>query len=114
MQSKQHWNAVYASKSTDGVSWFQAHALRSLQLIQCTGVATSASIIDVGGGASTLVDDLLGQRYSAVTVLDLSETALTAAQQRGRVITREALLRYGRRWPFRRFSRLSRASDPFD
>jgi SAM-dependent methyltransferase len=82
MEKKQHWNDVYTTKSTNAVSWFQEHADQSLRLIQGTGIARSASIIDVGGGASTLVDDLLHSGYSALTVLDLSAAALAAAQRR--------------------------------
>ncbi|MGX5660908.1 class I SAM-dependent methyltransferase [Castellaniella ginsengisoli] len=82
MQSKEHWDTVYASKSSDHVSWFQPHAKLSLRLIKETGVPADASIIDVGGGASTLVDDLLDSSFSNITVLDLSATAMTAAQQR--------------------------------
>lgn len=82
MQLKEHWEHVYSTKPVDSVSWFQAHAEQSLRLIQATGVPLSASIIDVGGGASTLVDDLLHRRYSAITVLDLSAAALIAAKTR--------------------------------
>ncbi len=82
MQSKEHWENVYTSKTSDRVSWFQTHAKLSLQLINETGVLTDASIIDVGGGASTLVDDLLDSGFSKITVLDLSATALATAQQR--------------------------------
>lgn len=82
MHSKAHWDRVYSAKPIDTVSWFQEHALQSLRLIRDTGLPVSASIIDVGGGASTLVDDLLLQGYSAITVLDLSAAALTAAKAR--------------------------------
>ena len=82
MQSKEHWDRVYATRPTESVSWFQAHAEQSLRLIRGTGVPRSGSIIDVGGGASTLVDDLLTDGYSALTVLDLSASALSAAKQR--------------------------------
>jgi 2-polyprenyl-3-methyl-5-hydroxy-6-metoxy-1,4-benzoquinol methylase len=82
MDTKKHWDRVYTTKSADAVSWFQAHADQSLRLIRDTGVATSAPIIDVGGGASTLVDDLLHSGYSALTVLDLSAAAIAAAQRR--------------------------------
>ncbi len=82
MQSREHWESVYSSKPTDGVSWFQAHADQSLRLIKDTGVPLSAAIIDVGGGASTLVDDLLRSGYSNLTVLDLSAAALGAAKAR--------------------------------
>lgn len=82
MQSKEHWEHVYTTKSTAEVSWFQEHAEQSVHLIEQTGVAKNASLIDVGGGASTLVDDLLGKGYSDISVLDLSETALAAAKKR--------------------------------
>lgn len=82
MKSKEHWEQVYTMKSETGVSWFQEHALKSVQLITQTGVAKDASIIDVGGGASTLIDDLLAEGYRQVTVLDLSETALAASRAR--------------------------------
>jgi len=82
MQSKEHWEQVYATKPATGVSWFQEHARRSVQLIRQTGVARDAGIIDVGGGASMLVDDLLAEGYSKLTVLDLSEAALATAKSR--------------------------------
>lgn len=82
MQSKEHWENVYSTKATDSVSWYQEHPEHSLQLIRATGEPLSASIIDVGGGASKLVDELLDAGYSALTVLDLSGAALSAAQKR--------------------------------
>ena len=82
MQSKEHWERVYSTKSTDAVSWYQPHADHSLQLIEATGVPRTASIIDVGGGASTLVDDLLARDYQGITVLDLSAAALHSAKDR--------------------------------
>ena len=82
MQSKAHWERVYETKPTDAVSWFQVHADLSLQMIRQTGVDRTAAIIDVGGGASTLVDDLLAAGYDNLTVLDLSSAALAAASRR--------------------------------
>jgi SAM-dependent methyltransferase len=82
MQSKQHWEGVYAAKPPERVSWYQPHAEHSLRLIRETGVAPAAPIIDVGGGASTLVDDLLDAGHAALTVLDLSAAAIAAARQR--------------------------------
>ncbi len=82
MQSKEHWEHVYATKATDTVSWYQQHAEKSLRFIQGMGVPLSAAIIDVGSGASTLVDGLLARGYSNLTVLDLSAAALRAAQIR--------------------------------
>lgn len=82
MQPKEHWENVYSTKPTDGVSWFQEHAELSLRLIRDTGAPPSSSIIDVGGGASTLVDDLLEAGYQSLTVLDLSRAALETSQKR--------------------------------
>lgn len=82
MQSKSHWESVYSTKPTESVSWFQEHADRSLKLIEQTGVAHDAAIIDVGGGASVLVDDLLAGGYTNLSVLDLSGAALRHAQAR--------------------------------
>lgn len=82
MQSKQHWEKVYETKPADAVSWFQPHAESSLDFIHATGVGKDAAIIDVGGGASTLVDDLAAEGYSDLTVLDLSAAALEAARKR--------------------------------
>ncbi len=82
MQPKQHWEEVYTTKSTEAVSWFQPHAALSLDLIRATGLDRDAAIIDVGGGASTLVDDLLADGYNDLTVLDLSIHALEAARER--------------------------------
>ena len=82
MESKAHWEHIYTSNGVREVSWFQEHAAQSIELIENTGVSLGAKIIDVGGGASTLVDDLLDQSYSAITVLDISGTALRRSQDR--------------------------------
>ena len=82
METKEHWETVYQSKPTTEVSWFQPHAALSLELIRKADVPHSASIIDVGGGASTLTDDLIADGYRRITVLDLSGNALRAAQAR--------------------------------
>lgn len=82
MENKSHWEKVYGTKATDSVSWYQEHAECSLSLIRNTGVDKAAAIIDVGGGASTLVDDLIADGYSDVSVLDLSAAALSAARRR--------------------------------
>ena len=82
MQPKNHWENVYSTKKTESVSWFQEHAEQSMRLIRGTGVPYSAGIIDVGGGASTLVDDLLRSGYRAVSVLDLAAAALSVAKAR--------------------------------
>ena len=82
MDFKAHWERVYTKKPATDVSWFQEHAYISQRLIAETGAPKSASIIDVGGGASTLIDDLLADGYQALTVLDLSSAALAAAKAR--------------------------------
>ncbi len=82
MESKDHWEKVYSTKAATEVSWFQEHAGLSLKLIEQAGIPASASIIDVGGGASTLVDDLLAKGYAQLTVLDLSAAALETAKAR--------------------------------
>lgn len=82
MPSKAHWENVYETKDATQVSWFQQHPELSLQFIEQTGVDKAGQIIDVGGGASTLVDDLLANGYEHVTVLDISGAALQIAQQR--------------------------------
>ncbi|AKJ27930.1 class I SAM-dependent methyltransferase [Caldimonas brevitalea] len=82
MQSKEHWEQVYSTKHTTSVSWFQEHARQSVDLIRRARGAEQAAIIDVGGGASTLVDDLLAEGDADITVLDLSEAALSAARAR--------------------------------
>lgn len=82
MQSKSHWENVYHTKPATQVSWFQEHAAMSLQYIRGTGVAKDGHIMDVGGGASTLVDDLLHEGYCNLSVLDISGAALLAAQKR--------------------------------
>lgn len=79
---KEHWEKVYGTKSATEVSWFQEHADVSLKLIQDSNPQSTASIIDVGGGASVLVDDLLTHGYQDVTVLDLSGAAITTAKSR--------------------------------
>ena len=82
MQDKDHWEKVYSTKAPDGVSWFQPHADMSMHLIRTSGLSHNAAIIDVGGGASTLVDDLLDDGYTNVTVLDLSVAALAESHRR--------------------------------
>lgn len=82
MTDKSHWEAVYSTKAVTSVSWFQEHAELSLRLIKCNLTDKAAAIIDVGGGASTLVDDLWASGYTHLTVLDLSSAALEKAQQR--------------------------------
>lgn len=82
MERKPHWENVYTTKATDAVSWFQPRADLSLRLIGEAGPDLDDPILDVGGGASVLVDDLLARGHRCVSVLDLSGAALRAAQAR--------------------------------
>ena len=82
LDRQAHWDNVNNGKGERGVTWFEESPAISLDLIRASGVTAGASIIDVGGGASRLVDALVAQGYTAVTVLDLSENALAAAKAR--------------------------------
>lgn len=77
-----HWQDVYQRKGEREVSWFEETPGVSLDLIRATGVKNDASIIDVGGGSSRLVDTLLAEGFGTVTVLDLSERALAVSRSR--------------------------------
>ncbi len=79
---KIHWKAVYQKKSPLEVSWYQAHLTKSLELVVESGVDKKAKIIDVGGGASTFVDDLCEKGYGNLTVLDISSEALSESKKR--------------------------------
>lgn len=82
METMSHWERVYATRSPDAVSWYQPHATLSLNLIRRIGAGPDTRVIDVGGGASTLVDDLLASGIGDVAVLDISAAALRLAQDR--------------------------------
>jgi ubiquinone/menaquinone biosynthesis C-methylase UbiE len=82
METKTHWENVYETKDATEVSWFQENPELSLQMIEQTGVDNAAQIIDVGGGASTLVDNLLARNYQNITVLDISMAALQVVKER--------------------------------
>src|SRR5258708_39498390 len=82
MKAGAHWEQIYNTIAPDGVSWYCRHLEKSLALIERAAGGSSTSIIDVGGGASTLVDDLLGHGFENVTVLDISQTALDLAKTR--------------------------------
>lgn len=79
---QQHWEHVYAAKSADQRSWFQPHLEISLALIRRIAPDLSTPILDVGAGESTLADDLLTAGYTDLTVLDISEQALTHSRAR--------------------------------
>ena len=82
MNTQSHWDKIYTQKAPDQVSWYRPHIEASLALIEETGAGPSASIIDVGSGESTLVDDLVARGYSNLTVLDISEAAVAATKKR--------------------------------
>lgn len=77
-----HWQNVYATKSETEVSWFQASPAISFEMIRAASPDRAAAIIDVGGGASRLVDALLQDGYRNLAVLDLSANALDIAKKR--------------------------------
>ncbi len=82
MQTADHWENVYRSKSFDAVSWYAPHLAQSLRLIEQLCPDKTAAIVDIGGGQSTLVDDLLSRGYLDVSVLDISGTAIEFTQRR--------------------------------
>ena len=82
MDPKEHWERVYRANGPDEVSWFEPEATLSLELIRQAAPALDAAIIDVGAGASTLVDGLLEAGYKRITLLDISSAALAQAKKR--------------------------------
>jgi len=82
MNRKEHWEQVYRNKSPLEVSWYQAEPTLSLQLITNTGLPLDATIIDIGGGASSLIDHLSERGYHKLSVLDISGKALAHAKTR--------------------------------
>lgn len=82
MNTQLHWEKVYGAKAPDEVSCFRPHLETSMSFIERSAPAHSARIIDVGGGESTLVDDLLERGYANVTVLDISGTAIGVTKAR--------------------------------
>lgn len=80
--NKSHWENVYETKNPDQVSWTQKKPQTSLDFIRSSGLGKDASIIDIGGGDSNLVDFLLEEGYKNITVLDISAKALEKAQER--------------------------------
>jgi SAM-dependent methyltransferase len=82
MTTKSHWETVYETRAADAVSWYAPHLNASLHYIHRAAPGKDAAIIDLGGGESTLVDDLLAAGYGKLTVLDISATALEATRQR--------------------------------
>ena len=82
MNVEAHWETVFRTKAPDAVSWYRPHLEVSLGLIARCAPEPCASIIDVGAGESTLVDDLLAAGYQAITILDVSKTAIEATKTR--------------------------------
>ncbi len=79
---KSHWEEIYNSKSPTDVSWYQTRPSLSLQLIKSTGIEKGQGIIDLGGGASLLVDCLLEEGYEDLSVLDISGRSLEITKAR--------------------------------
>lgn len=79
---RSHWDSVYTTKNEAEVSWFEPSPDLSLALLREAGLQTDMAVVDVGGGASRLVDALVGLQVDEIAVLDLSEAALRTAQAR--------------------------------
>lgn len=82
MSQKNHWEKIYSSKLSEKPGWYKLHLQTSLTWIKELSLGADAPIIDVGGGTSTLVDDLLDAGCRSITVLDISEKALSSAKAR--------------------------------
>jgi ubiquinone/menaquinone biosynthesis C-methylase UbiE len=82
MHSSNHWEKVYQDKRFDSVSWYAPHLGESLRLIEQLCPDKNAALVDIGGGESTLVDDLLDRHYMDISVLDISSTAIEFTRQR--------------------------------
>ncbi len=82
MRKQNHWEHIYETKEPSDVSWFQSHLQKSLALIDSADLKADAQIIDIGGGSSTLVDDLLKKGFKNLTVLDISANALEKTKRR--------------------------------
>ena len=82
MDARDHWRALYGTKSPEEVSWYEASPAPSLDAFDRLGVAPGMAVIDVGAGASRLADCLLDRGFTDVTLLDIAETALDATRLR--------------------------------
>lgn len=82
MDYQKHWSHIYETKAVDDVSWYQVRPEQSLAYIQQTGIGLDEPIIDVGAGASTLVDYLVAADYRDITLLDISGEALEISRER--------------------------------
>lgn len=81
-ERKKHWEKIYETKELDGVSWFQQKPSISLSLIEGSSIKKDAEIIDIGCGKSYLIDNLLKNQFSNVSILDISNNALNEVQKR--------------------------------
>ncbi len=82
LNRKKYWENIYQTKDLQNVSWYQPKPTTSLEFLKQFDVSKTAKIIDIGGGDSYLVDNLLDLGYQDITVLDISEAALDKAKQR--------------------------------
>jgi hypothetical protein len=78
----RHWDDAYSTRGTEGVSWFQPEPTVSLEIIGSLGLDKATPIVDVGGGASVFADRLLARGFTDISILDVSDVALRAGQQR--------------------------------
>jgi SAM-dependent methyltransferase len=82
VDAQSHWERIYQTKKASQLSWYRAHLEKSVALIASAASSREACIVDVGGGESTLVDDLLDRGYLRVSVLDISQTAIDVTRNR--------------------------------
>ena len=82
MNDKEHWEKVYSNRPLEDLGWYELHLQTSLSWLKDLNLPASAPLIDIGGGASTLVDDLLQAGYRNITILDISDNALSLIKQR--------------------------------
>ena len=80
MNQKNHWEEVYSTKRAEQLGWYEPHLQTSVNWIDELSLSANSPIIDIGGGASTLAGDLLDAGYTSITVLDISEKALSSAK----------------------------------
>lgn len=82
MSRTGHWDGVWSDRTPDAVSWYQDEPRTSVAMVDASGAPADARLVDVGGGASTLVDRLLAKGHTALTVFDIAPQALERARQR--------------------------------
>ncbi len=82
METRAHWNAVYESKGDDQVSWTEAVPEVSLRMLEAAGLCADSCVVDIGGGNSRLVDELLGRGLDCLAVLDVAPAAVERVRHR--------------------------------